>query len=62
MFIYVCTHILTILSFLGSYIKYKLAFKVTDQCRPKVGLSYDSNLKNYQKCKALHGPCKILCQ
>lgn len=36
MFIYVCIHILTILSFLGSYIKYKLAFKVTDQCRPKV--------------------------
>lgn len=56
MFIYVCVHILTYLSIPYSYIKYKLAFKVTDQGRSEVGLTYDCKLKNYQKIQSTTQP------
>lgn len=55
MYVYI---FLTCQSFLYSFIKYKLAFKVTDQCRSEVGLNYDCKLKNYQKYKALQALAK----
>lgn len=55
MYVYI---FLTCQSFLYSFIKYKLAFKVTDQCRSEVGLNYDCKLKNYQKHKALQALAK----